>query len=111
MTDCRNIITPEDTRQQEVEALAFRDGVDVLQSSLGRLEGEEGRQAQHAVKPPDFQHALLHLEDTHTSVTLGPDPSDPEGVWMTHLRQQHADLLHLLDGEQCITGRVLEQHV
>lgn len=39
-------------------------------------------------------------------------------VWMlvgygvgTDLRQQHADLLHLLHPEQRISGGVLEQHV
>lgn len=29
----------------------------------------------------------------------------------THLREQHADLLHLFDGEQRVAGRMLEQHV
>lgn len=29
----------------------------------------------------------------------------------THLRQQHADLLHLSDREQRVARRVLEQHV
>lgn len=36
-------------------------------------------------------------------------------VWMldgavTDLRQQHADLLHLLHGEQRVSGGVLKQH-
>ncbi len=48
----------------------FRDGVYVLQSSLGRLEREEGSQAHHAVEFPDAQHALLNLRHKHTVTPL-----------------------------------------
>lgn len=44
---------------------AFRNGVHVLQGSLGRLEGEEGSQAHHAVELADALHALLHLPRHH----------------------------------------------
>ena len=50
--------------------LAFRNCTDVLQSTLRRLEGEEGSEAHHhAVKLGNAQHTGFNLEKNKDNVT------------------------------------------
>lgn len=63
------------------------DTVHVLQRIYGGPEGEEGDQVHQGLELVQIQDALLHLG------------------------QRHADLFELLDAEERVARRVLEEHV